>query len=102
MDCTEYLLKLLGTYKVFEYNTHLMHRQVVGPLFEEFHETMKEHYEYAETTMDDVAERIRMLGGEMPTKMCELVEKSSMNFLSSTPDMQTAIQLVVKMHDYMI
>jgi DNA-binding ferritin-like protein len=79
-----------------------MHRQVVGPLFEEFHETMKEHYEYAETTMDDVAERIRMLGGEMPTKMCELVEKSSMNFLSSTPDMQTAIQLVVKMHDYMI
>lgn len=102
MDCTTYLLKVLGTYKVFEYNTHLMHWEVTGPINKAFHTLMQEYYEYAEDVMDDIAERVRMLWGHIPLKMCDLVNMSDINFMTSIPDMQSWIQIALKMHDYLI
>lgn len=102
MDCITYLLKVLATYKAYEYNTHIMHWQVTGPINKAFHALMQEYYEHAEDVMDDVAERVRMLWGDIPTKMCDLMGMSEINFLSTTPDMQAGISINVKMHDYMI
>ena len=102
MDCITYLLKVLATYKAYEYNTHIMHWQVTGPINKAFHALMQEYYEHAETVMDDIAERVRMLEGSIPTKMCELMGMSEINFLSTTPDMQAGISINIKMHEHMI
>lgn|GEM_PF-6816877 len=102
MDCITYLIKILATYKAYEYNTHIMHWQVTGPINKAFHLLMQEYYEHAEDVIDDVAERIRMLDGNIPTKMCELMEQTEIDNLPAVPDMQAGISINVKMHEYLI
>lgn len=102
MNCTEYLKKLLGTYKVFDRNCQYMHWEVTGPLFANFHSRMQEYYEYAREVIDSAWERLQMLGDSISPKMCDLVNMSDIKFLTSKPDMQSAIQIAFKMHDYLI
>jgi DNA-binding ferritin-like protein len=61
MSCTEHLVKLLGTYKVFDWNCQYMHWVVTGPVFDNFHAKMQEYYEYSREAVDQLGERVQML-----------------------------------------
>jgi len=72
------------------------HWNLQGPRFSPLHELFQEHYEAMETSIDETAERIRMLGGIPHGSMKTFVETST---LSEAPseliDGEAAIKALV-------
>ena len=98
----EYLLKLLWTYKVYEYNFQNIHWQARGGINLCVHTKSQEHYEYAQESIDEIAERIMQLEWIIPMAMCELVEKSAIQFLSTCPDMEWVVRDMLATQSSMI
>lgn len=65
-----------------------MHWMARGPINGDFHLRMKDAYEYAQGVEDDAAERIIQLHGEVPLKMCDVMDVSEIQFLDTLPDME--------------
>jgi starvation-inducible DNA-binding protein len=56
--------------------TRNYHWNVVGPDFSEMHKFFEEQYEALDEVFDDVAERIRALGGRAPGSMAEFLKRA--------------------------
>lgn len=54
------------------------HWNVVGPLFQPLHAVFQQQYTALEEVIDDIAERIRMLGALTPGTMTEFVQQSTL------------------------
>jgi starvation-inducible DNA-binding protein len=64
--------KLLANVFFYYYKAHAFHWNVEGTLFSQIHEFLQDIYEDAHTSVDDIAERIRILGEYAPTSISEL------------------------------
>ena len=60
----ERLNRLLADYQIFYQNLRGLHWNVKGPQFFMLHEKYEELYNEAAETVDEVAERILMIGGQ--------------------------------------
>lgn len=59
--------------------TRNFHWNVKGPLFKQHHELFEEQYNQLEESIDEIAERVKMLGGKSIGTMKEFVELSRQN-----------------------
>ncbi len=72
---------LADTYTLY-LKTHNFHWNVTGPMFSTLHQTFEVHYTELAVAIDDIAERIRALGGRAPGSYAEFAE------LTSVPEAQ--------------
>ena len=88
---------VLSNQHVLYIKTRKYHWNVSGPNFKEYHEFFEEQYTMLEQKIDEVAERIRTLGGTPAATMAEFIEvatleedRTSKN-TSSTKEMMGAL-----------
>ena len=68
------LSKLLAESYTLYLKTHKYHWNVVGPMFQNLHLMFEEHYTALALAVDEIAERIRVLGEEAPGSYEEFLE----------------------------
>ena len=74
----ELLNGLLADLHVLYIKTRKFHWDVAGPSFKEYHEFFEEQYTALEEEIDQVAERIRQLGGRPTATMKDFLSTSSL------------------------
>lgn len=76
------VIRLLKTLLADEYvlftKTRNFHWNVTGPLFHDLHKFFEAQYEALDDTIDEVAERIRAVGGVSPGSMAEMLELATL------------------------
>lgn len=80
---TKKLNTLLADFHIIYGHLHALHWNVEGKEFFTVHEKLQEMYEALAEHIDDVAERILMLGNRPPTTFKEYLELTSLDELSS-------------------
>jgi starvation-inducible DNA-binding protein len=69
---------ILANQHVLYIKTRKYHWNVSGPNFKEYHEFFEEQYTQLEMKIDEVAERIRTLGGTPVATMVEFIEVATL------------------------
>ncbi len=82
----EGLRKVLSDTFVLYFKTHSFHWNVEGKMFKTLHDLFEEQYTELWQATDEIAERIRMLGGYAPNNYTELLKDSSLAEMGQTPD----------------
>jgi len=71
-ELTTSMKRLLANVFFYYYKAHAFHWNVEGILFSQMHEFLQDIYEDAHGSVDDIAERIRILKEYAPTSISEL------------------------------
>lgn len=77
-DVIEFLNKILANEYILLVKTKNYHWNVFGHHFHDMHKFLDEQYKMLEISVDDIAERIRSLGGMAPGTLKEFVETGSL------------------------
>ena len=72
----DHLEKFLATQSILNLKIRNFHWNVQGPHFSDYHKFFEEMYESSAELIDDIAERIRMLGEKSPATMSFFLENS--------------------------
>lgn len=67
---------ILATTKVLQYKVQSFHWNIEGQYFFQLHEKFEEYYNKHSSDLDEIAERIRQLGGHPPSSIAQLLELS--------------------------
>lgn len=86
------LTAVLADTAVVYYKTHGFHWNVEGPHFYSLHLMFETFYQTLWESLDEIAERIRALGGKVPASYRELLEKASIKEADTTPAFHIMIQ----------
>lgn len=84
----EALTKFMGDSALVYIKIHGFHWNIVGPHFKSLHELFEEHYTNLWESLDEIAERIRALGGKAPGSFAELIEVSTIEEFNTAPTAQ--------------
>lgn len=72
----EGLFKLLASYYGLYVKTHSYHWNVIGPHFGPLHKMFNDQYDNLAEEIDEIAERIRMLGEKVPASLHSFAQLS--------------------------
>ena len=67
------LKKVMADTFVMYYKAHASHWNIEGPNFPQYHEFLNDLYNELWNSVDDIAEKIRQLGGYAPASLSELM-----------------------------
>jgi len=67
------LTKVMADTFVMYYKAHSSHWNIEGPNFPQYHEFLNDLYTELWNSVDDIAEKIRQLGGYAPASLAELM-----------------------------
>jgi starvation-inducible DNA-binding protein len=70
------LQKVLADTFAMYYKAHASHWNVEGPNFPQYHDFFSDIYNELWTSVDEIAEKIRQLGGYTPSSLAELMSNS--------------------------
>lgn len=76
-DIAKALSRLLAETYTLYLKTHKYHWNVTGPMFQSLHNMFEEHYNALALAVDEIAERIRVLGVKAPGSYSEFAELSA-------------------------
>lgn len=99
--CTEVVQMLaqqLSNTYVLYIKTQNFHWNVIDPRFFSLHKLFEKQYEELAEALDDLAERIRMLGGKAPGSMQEFQQLASLEEGSSSASGDEMIQQLMEDH----
>lgn len=83
---------------VVYFKTHSYHWNVVGRDFKPLHDMFQEQYEELWTAIDDIAERIRILGAPAPCSMAALLQLTDLKEATDAPDAMTMVKDLAAAH----
>lgn len=98
----EGLARLLGDTYALYLKTHNYHWNVTGPMFKAVHEMTEAQYMALAAAVDEIAERIRMLGPKAPGSFKALAELASVKDGDSSLPAEKMIADLVKGHETVI
>ena len=94
------LSKLLADEYVLYTKTRNYHWNVVGPHFNDLHKFFEEQYNQLSDDVDEIAERIRSLGGKTPATLNEFVKNSRLDeHPGEFPDANSMVSNLVADHE---
>ena len=96
------LNQLLADHQVYYQNLRGLHWNVKGTLFFALHTQFESYYNQASETVDELAERILMLGGQPFHTMNEFLAHAGLTENSSISDGKKAVELVLKDSEYLL
>lgn len=86
---------LANTYTLY-LKTHSFHWNVTGNMFYSLHQLFEQQYQEMATAVDEIAERIRMIGFPAPGSYSEFMRLSSIPETEGVPTQQEMMLLLVK------
>ncbi|MFP4471799.1 MAG: Dps family protein [Bacteroidales bacterium] len=101
-EVQEKLNGLLSTYAVHYQNLRSMHWNVTGPEFFLLHEKFEEEYLDAQTSVDEIAERILSLGGKPIGSFSVYLDKSVIAEFKSYESAEQSIGFLVESIDILL
>lgn len=97
------LSRTLADAQVLYTKTRNFHWNVVGPQFNDLHKFFEGQYDELAESIDDIAERIRMLGGKAPATLAEYVKLTRLKEEPGRyPNARTMIGLLLADHETII
>ncbi len=97
------LAKLLADAHVLYIKIRNFHWNLTGPRFHTLHLFFEEQYKELEVSIDDLAERIRTMGGTSPGSMTEFLKLTRLKEVpGAIHDGEECIELLVKDHEAII
>lgn len=101
-ELVEALNLLLANYAVVYQKIRNFHWNVVGSDFFDVHEKLELEYTSAATAIDEVAERVRILGFRPLSTMAEFIEFSDIEETTETPDSDEIMKTVVEDYETLL
>jgi starvation-inducible DNA-binding protein len=101
-DIVEGLSKLLADTYTLYLKTHYFHWNVTGPMFQTLHTMFETEYQELAIAVDDIAERIRVLGYPAPGSYSAYAELSSIEETRDVPDANDMIRLLVEANEAVV
>ncbi len=92
----EKLGNLLADYQVFYANLRGLHWNIAGDKFYELHQLYEEYYDEMAEKVDEVAERIVMLGGVPANTFTDYLKAASVKELSNVSDWSKGVSNVLE------
>ncbi len=87
---------LLADYQIYYQNLRGFHWNLEGRYFFQLHDKFEELYGEASETIDDLAERIRSLGGTPLHAFDDYFQKAQLNAAKNVSDGEQAVQIALK------
>ncbi len=101
-NTVEKLNKLLANYQIFYQNLRGLHWNVKGPMFFALHEKFEEYYNQSAEVVDEIAERVLMLGGQPLHSFADYLETATLEQVKNVSDGREAVEAVLKADRFMI
>jgi starvation-inducible DNA-binding protein len=92
---------LADTYALY-LKTQNFHWNVTGPLFFTLHKMFEEQYQELATAVDEIAERIRSLGGYAPASFSQFMQLTSLKEEKGKLDAESMIDILLKDHEILM
>jgi len=86
---------MVADFSVFYQKLRGYHWNVTGSGFFQLHELFEEHYTEVADQIDELAERVRQLGGTPPSSYAAQLELASLSEDASVPEAQTMVANIV-------
>lgn len=91
----EKLNKLLADYQVFYQNLRGLHWNIKGQMFFALHEKYEEYYNAAAEVVDEIAERILMLGGQPLHTFGDYLKVATLEQVTNVSDGKKGVEAVL-------
>ena len=98
----EELNKLLADYQIFYQNLRGLHWNVNGPAFFMLHEKYEELYNEASEVIDEIAERILMIGGKPMHTFGEYLATANLKVVKNVSNGKQGVGLVLENSHYFL
>jgi starvation-inducible DNA-binding protein len=92
----EQLNKLLADYQIYYQNLRGLHWNVKGAMFFMLHEKYEELYNQASEVIDEIAERILMVGGQPLHTFGDFLKTATLKEVSNVSDGRQGAQIVLE------
>lgn len=92
---SEQLNQLLADYQIYYQNLRTLHWYAQGRTFFALHGKFEEYYNEASEVVDELAERILMLGGKPTHSFAQYVQSSRLKETEAISDGTTAVNVVL-------
>jgi starvation-inducible DNA-binding protein len=99
---TEKLNQLLADYQIYYQNLRGLHWNVKGAMFFMLHEKYEEYYNEAAEVIDEIAERILMVGGQPLHTFADYLKTASLKVVSNVSDGKEGVQIVLDDTRYLL
>lgn len=101
-NIVEKLNKLLADYQIFYQNLRGLHWNVKGPMFFALHEKFEEFYNQSAEVVDEIAERVLMLGGQPLHTFGDYLETATLEQVKNVADGREGVEAVLKADRFML
>lgn len=101
-DLADSLNLLLSNYAVIYQKIRNFHWNVVGPDFFDVHEKLEEEYTVAAEDIDEIAERVRILGFKPISTLAEYLEVAEVKEVKGDLDSDKMMREVVKDYEILL
>ena len=101
-ELVTHLSRLLADSYTLYLKTHNYHWNVTGPMFQTLHAMFETHYTELALAVDEIAERIRSLGGQAPGSYKEFLELTAIQEETGKPSAREMIQNLLTAHETVI
>lgn len=101
-NVVEKLNKLLADYQIFYQNLRGFHWNIKGHLFFGLHAKFEEYYNGAADVIDEIAERILMLGGQPLHSFDEYLKTAALEPVKDVSDAKTSVKSVLESDKYFL
>lgn len=103
MGVFQILGALLADEHALYIKTRNYHWNVTGPQFNDLHKFFESQYDQIEESIDDIAERIRSLGGQAPATMTEFLKLARIKEVpGEKPNARSMVMSLVTDHESII
>jgi len=96
------LNKLLADYQIFYQNLRALHWNVKGVQFFILHEKYEEYYNEAAETIDEIAERILMIGGKPLHTLASFLEQAELKEAEYNTEGRKGVEVVLENSRYLL
>lgn len=95
-NVTKKLNKLLADYQMYYQNLRGLHWNVKGAMFFMLHEKYEELYNQASEVIDEIAERILMVGGEPLHTFGDYLATATLNEVKNVSDGKVGVEVILE------
>lgn len=96
------LNNLLSDYQLYYQNLRALHWLVKGPRFIQLHEVYEKYYDEAADVVDEIAERILMIGGKPLHTFQEYLNTSNIKPVEEISDESKGLQVVIDNSEHLL
>ncbi|TKG94670.1 DNA starvation/stationary phase protection protein [Puteibacter caeruleilacunae] len=101
-NTVEQLNQLLADYQIYYQNLRGLHWNVKGRLFFSLHAKFESYYDEASEAIDEIAERILMLGGKPLHTFGDYINKARLPEVANVSDGIESVQAVLDNNKYLL